>query len=110
MIVPVVLNEELSYGAPVFMFGNPGVLRDIYRQGYVSGFDLDRREIYFSFPSYPGDSGSGIFDEAGNEVALMSFTQYAEEIDDMSPEALAFTLAGANEFRFTKEQIELASK
>ncbi len=59
-------------GSTVIVVGNPGDAVNLYRQGQYSGElidddNYDRRmvERLFNFPSAPGDSGQGIFDETG---------------------------------------------
>jgi V8-like Glu-specific endopeptidase len=73
--VPVV-QRPLVVGEHVHMWGAPGTSSDVYRIGY---FDkLDRVEDMqatlqiFVLPIFAGDSGSGVFDEQGNVIAVTS--------------------------------------
>lgn len=71
-------SDALEQTEPVFLFGNPGDWHDIYRKGYVAGV-LDEDEVLFELPVFHGDSGSGVFDEAGQLVAVISGQEYQQK-------------------------------
>jgi len=85
-------------GEHVYFFGNPSLIHDQYREGYVTGSmespkdaDVDASATLFLFalPVVGGDSGSSIFSADGTLIALCTFG-----IDDgqlMGGYALAFT-------------------
>lgn len=50
--------------------GHPGLVPDVYRQGYVAKVDKDG--IYIDGSSYRGDSGAGLFDREGRLVGVLS--------------------------------------
>jgi V8-like Glu-specific endopeptidase len=96
---PLVPNE------PVHLWGAPGKNVDVYRSGYFQKMttekSIDPAEKFqfemFILPIYAGDSGSAVFDEAGNIIAVTS-------MGDASAEALNVPLA------FSQAQLNLASK
>jgi S1-C subfamily serine protease len=63
------------YGQPIFDLGNPGDLRDVYRHGYVAGPQVvdGQTFILLDFEGWYGDSGSGIFNEYGQLIGVVSF-------------------------------------
>ncbi len=89
---PLVANEK------VHLWGAPGRHTDVFRVGYFVEYapekELDPTETVqfenFILPIYPGDSGSGVFDESGNVVAVTSMTDQSAGSLDIS---LAFTSA-----------------
>jgi V8-like Glu-specific endopeptidase len=81
---PLVANE------PVHFWGAPGKNSDVYRSGYYQK-ELtieDLHGILFVLPTYGGDSGSGIFDESGQVVAVISMCDESANNFDLP---LAFT-------------------
>lgn len=71
-------------GDGVFIFGNPGFLRDILREGIVVGYTVfpkvanglklvDRDVTVYDFNGFNGDSGSAIFNTDGEIIAVVSF-------------------------------------
>ena len=87
-------QRSLVDGEHVFMWGAPGKNTDVYRVGYYVWLapepDIDKHFMFqhFILPTFPGDSGSGIFDESGNVVAVVS---YADESANECSEPLQFT-------------------
>lgn len=84
------------YGEPVFVLGNPGVLRDMYRHGYVSGHHMLKGMdvTLYDLNGYYGDSGSGIFNDSGELVGVVSVMQQQVDggyIKFMGSFALRFT-------------------
>lgn len=59
-----------SQGAPVFFYGNPLRRSDLLRRGYISGDD--GAIVYIDITIGPGDSGAGIFNEAGELVGVVT--------------------------------------
>lgn len=93
-------GPEPSIGDPVFIFGNPGVLTDQYRVGYKSGEVIlaGRQVMSLDINGYYGDSGSGIFDDHGRLVGVISVL--IEQGDDTR-----FKLMGAYPLRFSHQQL-----
>lgn len=96
----------LRQGERVRMWGNPGILRYQYREGYVSGtcplvecFPVQAKSkdlILFDLHIWKGDSGSGMFDDAGNLRSVVSMIYGAP----------SFSPAGTLPFAFTQEQLQ----
>lgn len=59
---------------PVFILGNPGGFRDLYRAGRVAGTSVNGKVRYtvYDLNDFFGDSGSGIFNEQGRLVGVIS--------------------------------------
>lgn len=85
-------------GERVYFFGNPSLIHDQYREGYVTGsmespkdseVDASATLFLFALPVVGGDSGSSIFSADGSLIAICTFG-----LDDgqfMGGYALAFT-------------------
>jgi hypothetical protein len=108
----------------VFVFGNPGPMTDVFRKGYVAGFNhndddpetpaeaLQRPRqragndaveiIFYDFNGFFGDSGSAVFNNDGKVVAVTSFIYGGNE----SGHELKFM--GSYELRLTAEQLQQA--
>ena len=72
------------------IYGNPGGLRDLYREGYVMGFE--QGWIVSDLIVFRGDSGSGIFSKHGYVVGVVStMFAYGENFHGMGAKPLAFT-------------------
>jgi len=78
-LVKVNLNDPADMAENVFTIGNPGNFKDYYQRGYIQGFmpanpdkDIPRDELLYSFPSFSGASGSGIFNENGELIDVIS--------------------------------------
>ena len=71
-------QRKLSAGERVHFWGNPGMSTDILRTGVFVKIGLipevsSRVKLQiFILPVFRGDSGSGLFDEDGNIVAVLS--------------------------------------
>jgi V8-like Glu-specific endopeptidase len=125
------LDSKLTQGDSVFVLGNPSHFKDMYRKGYVSGYDAPEKAepesdsildmfglapkkkkkhtdndtvqlTYFDFNGFFGDSGSAIFDEQGKIVAVTSIIA-GDENNGMS-----IKFMGAYELRLTPEQLKSA--
>jgi len=76
MGTPVKLaRKAVSSGDTVRIWGNPAGLRDVLRTGQMIGTDRDRPNqplTMFDLNVFLGDSGSGIFNDAGEVVAVLS--------------------------------------
>lgn len=68
------LGRIEGQGASVFVLGNPGDLQDIYRHGYLSGHTKAKgmAVTLYDLNGYYGDSGSGIFNDRGELVGVVS--------------------------------------
>jgi hypothetical protein len=65
-----VIGRPPVQGDEVFFFGNPAHHRDQLRRGYISG-TRDDGLITAMLPLWRGDSGSAVFNERGQIVALV---------------------------------------
>ena len=72
-------NHKFYQGEPVYMFGNPGELSDVYRTGYYAAshdpstvLDQAPLENLFELPVWHGDSGAAVFDANGDIVEVVS--------------------------------------
>lgn len=65
-----VIGERPKQGDEVFVFGNPGDHRDQLRRGYISGDRADGL-ITAMLPIWKGDSGSAVFNDRGQIVAIV---------------------------------------
>ncbi len=98
-------ERTLVSGELVHLWGAPGRHNDVFRAGYFVEYapekELDPAQTVqfenFILPIYPGDSGSGVFDENGKVVAVTSMT-------DQSAGSLDIPLA------FTQAQLEAATR
>ncbi len=92
---PLVPNET------VHIWGAPGHSTDVYRSGYFLKMATEKSvdpALTFQFemfilPTFPGDSGSGVFDENGNIVAVTSMGNASAEGMDLP---LVFSQAQLN--------------
>lgn len=79
---------------PVKFWGAPGKNSDVFRVGYFDKMateaEIDKKFKLqkFILPTFAGDSGSGIFDQYGNVVAVIT---YADESANELSEPLQFT-------------------
>lgn len=85
---------KLVQGEELHFWGNPLGRRDLLRRGYVSGFESPDWVLIDSLVG-PGDSGSGLFNEAGEIVGVISSVYAPTEY---------FHLMGARMLGFTPEQ------
>lgn len=71
-----ITQRSLLPGEKIHFWGNPGHLKDTYRDGTFTGMhyepDLDFNLQTFLLPTYGGDSGSALFDKDGKIVAVVS--------------------------------------
>jgi hypothetical protein len=114
---------KLEQADEVFVFGNPGPFDDVFRKGYVAGFDRPRSpetfaEImaegkthahnksvqitYYDLNGFFGDSGSGIFGSDGRVVGVTSF------ITGGSAQDFILKFMGGYELRISPAQLKLA--
>lgn len=63
-------SPDMAQGQPVFMYGNPANRRDLFRRGYISGWD--GQQIYVDMTIGPGDSGAGVFDDKGRLIGVVT--------------------------------------
>jgi hypothetical protein len=87
-------QRKLVDGEHVHLWGSPGDNTNVYRTGYfvwLAPEPATGKQFMFQnfiLPTFSGDSGSGIFDENGSVVAVVSF---ADESADELSEPLQFT-------------------
>jgi len=84
----------MGQGQKLHWWGNPLGRKDLYREGYVSGFESPDWVLIDAMVG-PGDSGSGLFNSAGQLVGVISSV--------FSPVPY-FHVAGAKIMAFTPEQ------
>lgn len=68
-------RQPVSSGDRVRIWGNPAGLRDVLRTGQMIGVNNERPEqplTMFDLNVFLGDSGSGIFNDAGEVVGVLS--------------------------------------
>lgn len=98
----VVNLRPAQIGETVHIFGNPGFLQGMYRRGYAMGTFPGNASIppaaMFSLQSFPGDSGSGIFDDQGNLIGVLSFLLGQQQ------QQTSWNASGAFSLSFTSEQ------
>lgn len=93
-------------------WGSPGFNSDVFRTGYFEKMRLDKpvdddgkpvengrtlESLVFVLPVFPGDSGSGLFDDSGNIVAVVSRANTSANMVDFA-------------LRFTAGQIHVATE
>lgn len=66
-------NVELSITDEVYMLGNPGGMRNMFRRGYIAGFSRNSEGLWVhaDFRATGGDSGSGIFNADGKIIGVL---------------------------------------
>lgn len=62
--------NRAEQGQPVFMYGNPAYKTDLFRRGYISGWD--GQQIYVDMMIGHGDSGAGVFDDQGRLIGVVT--------------------------------------
>lgn len=73
--------DSLGVDTPVHFWGNPGHSRDVYRIGLFKKWDEigDNKVAVFELPAYAGDSGSGILNDQGVIIAVLSLGDESAE-------------------------------
>lgn len=89
--------KTLEQGQDVSFIGNPGILRNMFRKGYVSSIYNDA--TIFDINSYHGDSGSAIYDEKGDIRCTVS-----DGYIQISPKSLHMQVVICYPFTFDKKQ------
>jgi hypothetical protein len=67
-------TRKLESGDSIRIWGNPGGLRDVLRNGQIVAFQNDAGQLPWVLADlnvYPGDSGAGIFDDDGRLVSTL---------------------------------------
>jgi hypothetical protein len=74
--------KDMHPSDPLHFWGNPGHARDVYRIGNFEKWDEsgDVSLALLQIPAYPGDSGSGILNDAGEIVAVLSMGNQSAEV------------------------------
>jgi hypothetical protein len=107
-----VISEELPCVADhVFIFGNPGDVQDVYREGYVASiksgevvpFGKLEMVVYFDLNGFRGDSGAAVFDKKGEIVGVVS--TLVVQFQPYEKENVQMKLMGGLIFQFTPEQL-----
>jgi hypothetical protein len=64
------IGPAAKQGDRVFLYGNPGILRDVLRRGYIAGAaeGLLLTDINIGH----GDSGAGVFNDKGQVIGVVS--------------------------------------
>lgn len=102
--VDVDLNDSQVQGEEVFIFGNPGTWRDILREGYIAGIS-QRGARLFSFEADHGDSGSGVFNNTGKLIDIIS--QSVDSTPDEDDDA-GVTMSASFPMAFVQAEIDQA--
>lgn len=63
-------SHSFEYGQRVFCYSNPGYLKDIYTEGYISGYYNDL--ILMDLMVFPGSSGAAIYNDESLVIALVN--------------------------------------
>lgn len=87
-------------GSHVYIWGNPGDLSDVYREGTISGVveEAGKVVVLVDINGYFGDSGSGVFNEKGEVVGVISIINS----QGLAPQ---FKMMGLFPFRFECKQL-----
>ena len=90
------LDYKPVQGEQVFIFGNPGSLSDIYRDGSVAGttFNKDTDVLLVNLNGWHGDSGSGLFTASGKLIGVLA-GQIAQSSDSDKNDQIAFVACDA---------------
>ena len=96
------LGASLNPGDRVHVFGNPGSLRHVYREGLASGvFPIaGAMATLLQLPTFFGDSGAGVFDAYGHVVTSIT------GIYIMADKGYTFQVAYAYPMNFTGKQLK----
>lgn len=97
------VGKAPGVGDAIFYYGNPGPFRDMLRFGRVAGYQDNAmpgmgRAQFLDIPGTFGDSGAGVFNEAGQLVGVISIGNRAASFMGVFPLA------------FSAQQWEAASK
>lgn len=90
-VIAKISSRFLVFGEHVYFIGNPGKNKAVRRDGKYTGmkFSDDIGIMYkFEIAGFHGDSGSGIMDDSGEIVAVLSM---ADESCDVTALPLAFS-------------------
>jgi len=100
------VDPYVYQGQEIFNLGNPGELRDMFRHGWVAGEQvIDGKLIYLlDFNGFFGDSGSAIFDDQGEVIAVTSELYRQTAPGGWMKIMAAFPLA------FSSKQLESAAR
>jgi len=87
-------SDKVNKGDQILMIGNPlGVQYEhTVLTGIISGFDRQNGSMQLSIPSYPGSSGSPVFDSKGKVIGVMSARAVSESSKVMEVEKEAVTI------------------
>ena len=90
------IGKQPPVGTHVHYWGNPAGKNFLYREGYVTNYDHSM--MMLNINGFFGDSGAGIFDEAGNVVGVVNIISF----DPIK--GLVFSLMGSAALEFTPQQ------
>jgi V8-like Glu-specific endopeptidase len=100
-------QRALITNEPVHIWGAPGDNTDVFRIGYFQKLEteearnekgerveggIDRHLLVFILPVYPGDSGSGVFDAAGNIISVVSMSDTSADTYNYALDFSTFAL------------------
>jgi hypothetical protein len=103
----VTVGEKPEVGGNIHYWGNPDWEIDILRKGYVT--NLSHHMMLIDVNGFFGDSGSGIFDDNGNVVGVISDISSRTEKKQKKGQPAAFyhiKFMGALDFAFTEDQLK----
>lgn len=89
-----------AVGSRVYFIGNPHGEGRLYRSGYVAGADRKGRALY-DIHAFFGDSGSGIFNERGELVGVLT------QIFSLTAGDVSEWFAASQPLSFTAQQWQL---
>lgn len=94
------IGQAPKPGDLIFLWGQPAFLNFLYREGHVAGYDEKEGKVttIYDVNGFYGDSGSGIFSDSGQLVAV---TSYAVVINYQDTQ---FKLMGSIPIIFTAAQ------
>lgn len=76
------MGPPLHQGSRVRWVGNPAGEPDIYREGYVVRANTD--EVLIDAHAFGGDSGSGIFDDEGRLIGVLTGAKWWRSQDGLT--------------------------
>ena len=95
-------QNSMYVGKNVQFWGWPSNFGKMYRKGYISAiFKKDGKAVswYLDMQGFPGDSGSGVYDESGRLIGVVSNMKF------QSMKSISMRYVEMLNFNFTEEQI-----
>ncbi len=102
-------TRPINRGDEIFIFGNPGELRNMYRKGEIMGMCPDANPmvspwILADMNIGKGDSGSAIFNNYGEVIGTVSEVDLADPTATVPYKTVKYM--AWHPFNFTKEQLK----